>query len=233
METAQTIIKDALQEALVQGSEQPITADEFESGVRYLNRMMSGWSARGIDMGYVDVTYPGDEITIIDGAMECVVFNLALKLAPQYDIPISQDLRINARDSFRAIRRITTEIKPTLLPSTLHMGSGNSYNNNYNYEDEYFNETKAPANSYDMKVGQIDSYSVDFNLYLLNNETVSSFAITEESLLTVNDSAELSGVITFIVKANTVGVGKLCFNVTTSDGRAIPHTLNYDITEAC
>ena len=57
-ETAQSIITDALQEILVQATEQPIEPSEFQSGIRYLNRMMSQWEANGMDLGYVEVVNP-------------------------------------------------------------------------------------------------------------------------------------------------------------------------------
>ena len=40
METAQQVINDALQEILVQASEQPIQTVDFQTARRYLNSMM-------------------------------------------------------------------------------------------------------------------------------------------------------------------------------------------------
>ena len=122
-ETAATIITDALQEILVQASEQPVEASEMQSGIRYLNRMMSEWDALGYPLGFTVITNPSDLVTIPDGAINAVVLNLAIKLAQQYDEPISQSLAMAARDGMQAVQNLSVEAEPTLYPSTLPVGS--------------------------------------------------------------------------------------------------------------
>ena len=61
---------------------------DFQNGVRYLNRMMGAWDAQGLALGYTKVSNPADPITVPDGALEGMVFNLAVRLAKQYDIKI-------------------------------------------------------------------------------------------------------------------------------------------------
>lgn len=124
-ETANTVIRDALQELLVQASEQPIQPNEATDAMRYLNRMMSSWSSKGIDLGYTPVTSLGDEITVPDGALEGIVLNLAIKIAPQYDVAVSMDLRINAKDAYQTILRIARVRPLSKFPGTLPVGSGN------------------------------------------------------------------------------------------------------------
>lgn len=132
METANSIIKDALQEILVQANEQPVQSVDFTTGVRYLNRLMSTWASQGLPLGYTKVANASDPITVPDGAIEGIVYNLALRLAPQYDIVPSQDLRINAREGLDAIRKIAVRRTPTRYPCTLPIGSGNEKDDTYN-----------------------------------------------------------------------------------------------------
>jgi len=123
METAESVINDALQEILVQASEQALQAVDFQTGRRYLNRMMAT-SPYNL-LGFTVVTSPADNITVVDEAIEGIIFNLAKRLLSSYDMTLTAELNISANDGLKTIRRITTNIQPTQFPSTLPIGSGN------------------------------------------------------------------------------------------------------------
>ena len=123
METAESVINDALQEILVQASEQALQAVDFQTGRRYLNRMMAT-SPYNL-LGFTVVTSPADNITVVDEAIEGIIFNLAKRLLSSYDVTLTAELNISANDGLKTIRRITTNIQPTQFPSTLPIGSGN------------------------------------------------------------------------------------------------------------
>lgn len=125
METASDIINDALQELLVQGSEQSVQSVDFQTGVRYLNRMMTSFAAQGINLGYTVVSKASDIVTVPDGALEGVVFNLAKRLATSYDVPISPSLELNAQEGKEAMRALAFENIASVYPDTLPIGSGN------------------------------------------------------------------------------------------------------------
>ena len=146
MDTAQSLISDALQEILVQTSEQPLQTVDFQIARRYLNRMMNGTPFVGL--GFTNVTLPTDLITIPDAASEGVLFNLAKRLLTVYDMPLTASLDESARAGLKNIRRITVRILPTSMPCTMPMGSGNDYDNSNNItnfypcqDDEILNET--------------------------------------------------------------------------------------------
>ena len=128
MDTAQSLISDALQEILVQTSEQPLLTDDFQIGRRYLNRMMNG--SPFVGLGYTNVTLPNDLITIPDAASEGVLFNLAKRLLTAYDRPLTASLEESAKNGLDNIRRITVVITPTAMPCTMPYGSGNNTNEN-------------------------------------------------------------------------------------------------------
>lgn len=125
METAGDIIRDSLQEILVQDSEQPMTPSETQAAIRYLNRMMASWDLMGISLGFTSITKLSDPVTVADGALSAIVYNLALKLAPQFDIQPSPLLVLNAREAMGAVRSLAVVIEATCLPETLPLGSGN------------------------------------------------------------------------------------------------------------
>ncbi len=127
METAESVINDALQEILVQASEQALEAVDFQTGRRYLNRMMAT-SPYNL-LGFTVITNPSDNVTVADGAIEGIVFNLAKRLLTSYDVQLTAELNMSAKDGLKSIRRITTDIQPTQFPSTLPIGSGNGFVN--------------------------------------------------------------------------------------------------------
>lgn len=131
METAQSLITDAFAEILLQPNEQPIQSVDFQTGIRYLNRMMNAWAASGLNLGYTIVAKASDPITVPDGAIDGMIKNLALSLGPQFDMPISPDLRKSASDGLKAIRRIAVKQRTTLYPCTLPIGSGNEKDQGY------------------------------------------------------------------------------------------------------
>jgi len=123
METAESVIDDALQEILVQASEQSIQTADFQRGRRYLNRMMAVTPFVGL--GFTTITNPTDLVTVPDAALEGIIFNLAKRLLTSYDMPISTELNMNAETGIKEIRRLTVNITPTSMPCTLPFGSGN------------------------------------------------------------------------------------------------------------
>ena len=130
METANTVIVDALQQILVQASEASISADEAQTAIRYMNRYMARLDAKGIDLGYTVVSNLGDPITIPDGAVDGLVTNLAVSLAPQYDVPLTQGLMLEAKAGQDAMLSLAFSIGPTQFGDTTPRGSGND--NNFN-----------------------------------------------------------------------------------------------------
>lgn len=124
METAESVITDILQEVLVQASEQPIEAVDFQFVVRYMNRYMAELAVT-IPLGYTVVSKPNDLITIPDGAINGLIFNVALKILNSFDIQVGPTLFENAKDGKFAMRKLSRNLVSTKHPTTLPIGSGN------------------------------------------------------------------------------------------------------------
>ena len=138
-ETAGTIIKSALQEILAQASEAPLEPDETQDAIRYMNRWMAEQAANGIALGYTNVDDTSDEITIPDGAMNGLVYNLALHMATQFGKQVPIELASKARSSLNTMRNLAVTIGRSDFPNTLPVGSGNEdsgYNQNHFYPDQ-------------------------------------------------------------------------------------------------
>jgi len=128
-ETAESIIKSALEEILVQAAESPIEPDEAQGAIKYLNRMMAGFSASGINLGYTVVANLGDAITVPDGAIDGIISNLAVRLSPQYSspgTPVDPLLVKAAQDGRTTMLNIAfTGVGESTRPDTMPIGSGN------------------------------------------------------------------------------------------------------------
>ncbi len=132
METAESVVRDILQEILVQGSEQAIQSVDSQTAIRYMNRYMSEIDAGlGISLGYTEVTSLADPITIADGAINGLIFNTAIRLLSSYDVQPNAQLRDSAKTGLSAMRKIARTPRVTILPSTLPLGSGNQGFNNF------------------------------------------------------------------------------------------------------
>lgn len=131
METAASVISDALENILVQAAEQPLLAVDFQKGRRSLNRMMNRFASQGLDLGYTQVTEPTDPITVPDGAIEGIIANLSKALLAPYDMPLTTELALDAKLGLDAIRVIAVNIEPSQFPCTLPIGSGNEYDSSY------------------------------------------------------------------------------------------------------
>ena len=84
-ERAEKVIKDALGLIVAQMAEAPLEAADASLAIRFLNRMMAKFRAKGIDVGYTPINSIDDFITVKDeAAIDGIVPNLALKLAPVY-----------------------------------------------------------------------------------------------------------------------------------------------------
>ena len=141
-EFAGDIIKSALQEILVQASEAPLEPDEIQDALTYMNRFMTQIAAQGTNLGYTKVTSPTDPITIPDGALNGLVFELAIRLAPQFGKQVSPDLRQNAKDGRDAMRRIAVFVRSSKFPGTLPVGSGNECAEATYLDDRFFPHQK-------------------------------------------------------------------------------------------
>lgn len=119
------IVRDALESLIVQAAEAPIVGNEASAAIRALNDMMYMWELQGIDIGYTQVSDMADPITVPMGAIMGIKANLALNLAPKYNVDPPPILLKNASDGFQAIVKLSTQIAPMEYPSTLPTGSGN------------------------------------------------------------------------------------------------------------
>ena len=124
-ETAGDVVRDALNELTVQAQTRTIPPIEITAAIRYLNRMMAAYDATGIKLGYTEVDSSNDVLTVSAGAVEGMVYNLAMRLANGYDIPVSPSLGAMASESLKTMEIIGVKIGKANFGGNLPVGSGN------------------------------------------------------------------------------------------------------------
>jgi hypothetical protein len=137
MATVEQIAKASLQRLLVQGSESSLNPDDYQDYIFALNNYMTALDADGIALGYTVVDSISDQVTIPIGALRGVIANMAIEVAPDYGVLVSDALVVQAQQGMNAMRRLGKSSPLTQYPSTLPRGSGNyhEYNTTPFYPD--------------------------------------------------------------------------------------------------
>jgi len=138
--TAAQLIKASLQELVVQDVEAPLEPSEYQDSIFYLNNFMFGLDAKGIALGYTEVSSLGDVITVPPGAIQGIIKNLALELAPQFDVAVPPELFAQAAMTMGTLEHLGVHNGDSFYPSTLPIGSGNERNN---YQNRHFYHDRA------------------------------------------------------------------------------------------
>jgi hypothetical protein len=125
MATVADVAKRSLSRILVQGSEAPLEADEYQSFIMDLNNYMTSLEAEGVNLGYTIVYNLADEVTVPMGALAGIIDNMAVRVAPDYGATASQELIQNAVNGMKAMRMLGQKIPRGHYPGTLPRGSGN------------------------------------------------------------------------------------------------------------
>lgn len=124
--TVAQVAKASLQRILVQASEAPLEADEYQDYIFALNNYMLALDASGVHLGYTQVSNLADTVTVPVGALRGIIANLAIEVAPDYGGVVTEALVLQAREGLHAMRMLGQTIGGTKNPSTLPIGSGNS-----------------------------------------------------------------------------------------------------------
>jgi hypothetical protein len=123
MTTASDVVTAALGLTLTRAGDIPLEPNEIAQGIFQLNNMMASWS---LSLGYTKVSSSSDPITTPDYAIDAMVQNLAIRLAPSFGGMVDADLRENARQAKKDMLRQAVKIGPAKMPRTLPRGTGNT-----------------------------------------------------------------------------------------------------------
>lgn len=128
MATAAQVVKASLQKILVQASEADIEASEAQDFIFSMNNFMLDLDAKGVTLGYTEVSDLGDNITIPTGALRGLIYNMAVEMAPEFNGTVTQTVAAIAQSGLTTMRLLGRNIPQARFPDTLPIGSGNELN---------------------------------------------------------------------------------------------------------
>jgi hypothetical protein len=145
--TKKELIKATFDAIGISGFEFDLQPEDREAALRRLDAMMATWNADGLRLGYPLHNSPADsDITedagVPDSAIEAVIENFSLRIAPIYKKPVTREQRVTAMKSYDTLMMRQAGLSPEekKLPGTLPLGQGNKgYRRNYRnyvYEDK-------------------------------------------------------------------------------------------------
>jgi hypothetical protein len=125
MATAQHIINRAYSKIGIKAAETPLEAAEVQDGLDCLNDMVAEWDAVGFLKGVSPVKLASDIVIAPRYAEGALKNMLAIRLANEYNKPITPGMVAAAETSYNNIIKITVNFDNVKLPGNLPTGSGN------------------------------------------------------------------------------------------------------------
>lgn len=105
MSTVSAITRRALRLLNVLDANEAPEAQDSDDAIAALNAMLRRWEANGLALGWNDVVNPSDVMPSPAEADEAIAYNLALRLAPEYQAQPSAAIITFAADGLAALRR--------------------------------------------------------------------------------------------------------------------------------
>lgn len=239
MATKGDIAAGAFEDLVISGITSKPSPEEVVSAITQLDNMVNSWKNKNICLSYTpSVSYgatdPNQDSGLADSEIFAAIKNLAKKLCPSFGKQCPMEISADAKDSLEGLYSIVLPTKETRPYLPTGAGETYSYYNSlyHGFYNKYFPyEPEAPDNcsTFEIKTGEIDSYSVDFNQYLLDGNSITSYTIEDGQGVTVLNSAEVDGIITMECQGGIEGYSPVLITVTTSAGRVNPESVNFNV----
>lgn len=114
MATVLNVLTNALQIADITPKGQAADADDTSFALRSLNRMLLGWKLVGVDLNWISLSSTSATMPVDDMYLDGIEYNLAVRLAAELDLSISEDVKGIAASYFRTFQAHTLEIPDDL-----------------------------------------------------------------------------------------------------------------------
>ena len=165
--------------------------------------------------------------------------NLAIRLHPDFGKQPHPVLLSQSQASYSFLVGNTAPVRESVPSTRMPIGSGNVMNR-FRWNRYYRPAAEAPlsAATITMYVLDVKAFSESFVAYLDTGETISSYAITADTGLTISTDANATPFITYTIQANglsggdPVGLLQVKIVVTTSAGRLETRIINFQLLES-
>ena len=208
--------------------------EDIEDALEMLEDMMSDFESRNICTNYnfEDLPDANTEAGNDPAFNIAVSTNLAIHLADYYGKQPSQMGYSQARSSVSNWMARTAKVNMINPPRTMPRGSGNnfrfpSWRRFYRIEDG----NPIDCDTLNIKVGEVNTFGVDFGGYLNAGETITSFTITAQPEITVQLESNTDEQVNFELLGVKAGASYLTIDIVTSSSRALPQRVNINVNE--
>ncbi|MFV2055131.1 MAG: packaged DNA stabilization gp4 family protein [Thiohalomonadales bacterium] len=218
------IITDAYSQMRISGLTVQPTVNDIRIALSRLEAMMAELEVRTICLGYNFEETPdtNTESGVILGFLLMMSTNLALRLIPDFNKQIPDELRQKAKASLSLASSFSAKnnLRQVQYPSRQPIGGANvlrfaSRQRYYHPEPNIPSDCKTRY----MKVGDINDFTESYKAYL-KNETIASYILTATSSLTKISYSNTDDVISYRLKATgRIGTNYIKIVMTTSSGR--------------
>lgn len=131
--TKREVVTNAFEEIGLASYVFDLQPEQLQAGLRRLDNMMATWNSRGLRLGYPLPDSPGgsdldEETNVTDEAIEAMVGNLAIRLAPLFGKTVSPDTKAAARSAYVALlNRRTNTLEKAIDVDAVPAGQGTKY----------------------------------------------------------------------------------------------------------
>lgn len=209
------------------------TPVEKEDALETLEDMMNEFQSRNICSTYVFEEEPelNTDSEVSSSINNAIATCLALRLAPSFGIQLNNDIRLMARTGLSTWSARSSKTNQMQPPRRQPKGSGNTFRFT-NYTRYYRMDEDAPisCSTFELKVDEVDFFSVDFTNYLLEDATITSYTLENTNGIDVLNNSQDGNSINLECKGIIAGYQTVTINVTTSTGRINPEVVNFNIT---
>ena len=132
--TKQQFVSAAFEELGLAAHSFDMQPEDFQVALRRLDTMMADWNGKGIRLGYplssISESALSQSTNVPDYANECIITNLAARLAPLFGKQLSRDTKVIARQTYNSILSRSTVPIEMQMPATLPTGAGHKQHMN-------------------------------------------------------------------------------------------------------
>lgn len=131
--TKRELVQNAFEEVGLASYAFDLQPEQFQAGLRRLDNMMATWNSRGLRIGYPLTDNPAgssldEDAGVTDEAIEAIVGNLAIRLAPMLGKTVSPDTKASARSAYMALLSRRSQILERLIDvNSVPAGQGTKY----------------------------------------------------------------------------------------------------------
>ena len=131
--TKRELVQNAFEEVGLASYAFDLQPEQMQAGLRRLDNMMATWNSRGLRIGYPLTDSPAgsdldQDTNVTDEAIEAIVSNLAIRLAPLLGKTVSPDTKATARSAYMALLSRRSTIPERLIDvNAVPAGAGTKY----------------------------------------------------------------------------------------------------------